>query len=397
MLSTHFTAVHQPRNQELRGLELCTRQAADFIERCQWEEDLRVREERYRTLAQRLDAEVHGRTADLEIKAAELSQKAALLDLAKDAIFVKSANGTISYWNEGATTLYGWTMGEALGRSPAELLHSQYPIPLSEIESGDDWEGEICHTKRNGSRIIVVSRWTKIQDSKGGLAGWLEINTDITTRKRAEESTRKLAARLLQMQDEERRRIARELHDSSGQTIAALMMNLEELKKTDEADGERAYLLSQAETVLQNLNKEIRTISHLLHPPLLDVVGLSSALQWYVDGFEKRSGIVTSLELSADFGRVNPDLEIAIFRVVQECLTNVHRHSGSSKAVVRLKPSEDVLLLGSGPVGVGLRGMRERALQLGGTLAIESDDGGTTVRAMFPIAKSALRSAEQLA
>jgi signal transduction histidine kinase len=149
----------------------------------------------------------------------------------------------------------------------------------------------------------------------------------------------------------------------------------------------------------------VRTISHLLHPPLLDEVGLSSALQWYVDEFTKRSGIATTLELAADFGRVNPDLEIAIFRIVQECLTNVHRHSGSSRAVVRLRRSQDEawleiedegkgiapekksLLLGSGPVGVGLRGMRERVLQLGGTLDVESENGGTTVRAMFPIAK----------
>jgi len=209
------------------------------------------------------------------------------------------------------------------------------------------------------------------------------------------------------MQDEERRRLARELHDSAGQMIAALIMNIDQLKKTEGADGERVRLLSDSETLLQNLNKELRTMSHLLHPPLLDEVGLSSALQWYVDGFAKRSGIVTTLELAADFGRVNPDLEIAIFRVVQECLTNVHRHSGSPRAIVRLKRSQDTvlleiedegkgiapekksLLLGSGPVGVGLKGMRERVLQLRGTLEIESNDGGTTVRAIFAVEKLA--------
>src|SRR5215472_76113 len=253
---------------------------------------------------------------------------------------------------------------------------------------------------------------------------------DITERKRAEDAlanardelerlvqertaaARQLSARLLQMQDEERRRIARELHDSAGQMVAALLMNLAQISKTD---SERARLLADNDTILQNLSKELRTISHLLHPPLLDEVGLSSALQWYVDGFAKRSGIATTMELGADFGRVNSELEIAIFRLVQECLTNVHRHSGSSKAIVRLKhsdgavlleiqdeghgiaPDKKSLFLGSGPLGVGLRGMRERVLQLGGTLDIDSGDGGTTVRAMFPIAKSAGMSAQQLA
>jgi len=183
------------------------------------------------------------------------------------------------------------------------------------------------------------------------------------------------------------------------------MMNIDQLITMNGA-GERERLLPDSQALLQNLNKEIRTISHLLHPPLLDEVGLSSALQWYVDGFAKRSGIATTLELGADFGRVNSDLEIAIFRVVQECLTNVHRHSGSSKAIVRLNRSQDAVLLeiqdegkgiapdkrsqilGSGPLGVGLRGMRERVLQLEGTLDVQSDDRGTNVQVMFPIAKS---------
>jgi len=220
-------------------------------------------------------------------------------------------------------------------------------------------------------------------------------------------AARQLSARLLQMQDEERRRIARELHDSAGQLVAALTMNIAQMKAVGGATSEHARLIADSDAVLQNLNKELRTMSHLLHPPLLDEMGLSSALQWYIDGFGKRSGISTTLELASDFGRVQSDLEIAVFRLVQECLTNVHRHSGSSTAAVRLKrsqhavsleiedkghgitPEKKSVLLRSGPLGVGLRGMRERVLQLGGTLHIDSENGGTTIRAMFPIAKAA--------
>jgi len=134
-------------------------------------------------------------------------------------------------------------------------------------------------------------------------------------------AARQLSARLLQMQDEERRRLARELHDSAGQMVAALTMNIDQMKAVDGATSEQARLLADSDAVLRNLNKELRTMSHLLHPPLLDEMGLSSALEWYVDGFGKRSGIVTTLELASDFGRVNSDLEIAVFRLVQECLT----------------------------------------------------------------------------
>jgi PAS domain S-box-containing protein len=416
LLSTHFGSVHRPTDQELRRLELYVRQAADFFERRQREEELRLSEERYRKLTQTLDAEVRVRTADLEKKTAELLQKAALLDLANDAIFVKSANGTISYWNEGATRLYGWTITEALGHSPVELLHSEYPIPLAEIESKEDWRGEICHTKRGGSRIIVVSRWTKIRDSNGGLVGWLEINTDITERKRSEEGLRVLSGKLLHMQDEERRKIARELHDSAGQTLAAVLMNMSQLIDANGRDPEQARLLADNEAMLQNLNKELRTISHLLHPPLLDEMGLSSALQGFVEGFAQRSGIATTLEIDPDFGRLDADAEITIFRVVQECLTNVHRHSGSRKAVVRLTRSSSEVRLevqdqgkgipanmrvsiteaAVGAVGVGLRGMRERVRQLEGNLEVQSGLG-TTITAKLPVPKPAVLSVQEVA
>jgi two-component system, NarL family, sensor kinase len=228
---------------------------------------------------------------------------------------------------------------------------------------------------------------------------------DVTAQKGTRLASRQLNARLLKLQDEERRKFARELHDSAGQLVASLMMNTDHLSKVQELNCEQKRLIADNVTILQNLSKELRTISHLLHPPLLDEVGLSSALQWYVDGFGKRSGIVTTLELDSNFGRLEPDAEIAIFRIVQECLTNVHRHSGSTKAIVRLRrsarevrlevqdegkgiPAEKQMnVLGTGHVGVGFRGMRERVRQLGGKLELRSE-AGTTVIAILPVAKA---------
>jgi signal transduction histidine kinase len=214
-----------------------------------------------------------------------------------------------------------------------------------------------------------------------------------------------LTGRLLKLQDEERRRIARELHDSVGQTLAALSMNLSSVG----ADLER--LLKAADTVadsaalVDNMCTDIRTITYLLHPPLLDEAGLSSALRWYIRGFAERSKISVNLEFPDDFGRLPQDLETAIFRVIQECLTNIHRHSESQVAIVRLMqsaaevrievedrgkgipPEKQREIDSRGLLGVGMRGMRERLRQLGGSLEIMSagEGQGTTVVARLPL------------
>ena len=350
-----------------------------------------------------LEDRVKERTAELEKQTAELSQKAALLDLANDAIFVKSASGTISYWNEGATRLYGWTTTEALGRSPVELLQSEYPIPLGEIENSDNWEGQIYHTKKDGSRIVVVSRWTKIRDSNGDVAGWLEINTDTTSRKAAEDAARALSGRILTLQDEERRRIAKGLHDSLGQYLAALKMNLDGFPLPT---PEQAVVVADSQEMVEKCLTETRTISHLLHPPLLDEAGFSSAAQWFIEGFAKRSGIAVNLDLPQELMRLHPDVEIALFRAVQECLTNIHKHAGSSLVdilmtqdtkQVRLQISDNGkgipmerlhrLQDGAAQVGVGIAGMRERFRQLGGSLEVRSNVTGTTIVLTIPLPK----------
>lgn len=370
------------------------------------EAELRQAHEKLEERVRQRTAALEERTAALQQKTAEVIEKATLLDLANDAIFVKSTNGTISYWNEGATRLYGWTMTEALGHPPAQLLRSEYPIPLSEIESRDEWEGEILHTKRDGSRIIVVSRWTRIRHSDGNLAGWLEINTDITSRKRAEDAARALSGRILTLQDDERRRIAKELHDSLGQYLAALKMNLDGFPSPTPP---QAALVSESSEIVGKCLSETRTISHLLHPPLLDESGFGSAARWYAEGFARRSGIEVNLDLPQELMRLHPDVEIALFRAVQECLTNIHRHANGSSVDVRMTqdakqvrleiadngqgmPKERInrLLERAGEIGIGIAGMRERFRQLGGSLQIRSSQKGTTVIVTAPVPRRAV-------
>lgn len=218
------------------------------------------------------------------------------------------------------------------------------------------------------------------------------------------QSLSKLSARLIQLQDDERRRIARELHDSVGQMLAALGMNLAAVGADIERLTQAATAVHDSEALVQELSREVRTISHLLHPPLLDEAGLASALRWYVEGFSQRSKIKVDLDFPADFGRLPRESETAIFRTVQECLTNIHRHSGSPTATIRVSasghevhvevedggkgipPERQSEMESAGIPGVGIQGMRERFRQLGGSLEIHSNAKGTLIVARLPVA-----------
>jgi signal transduction histidine kinase len=228
--------------------------------------------------------------------------------------------------------------------------------------------------------------------------------TDLTTEKENAE----LASRIQRLQDEERHSIARELHDSVGQLLAAVTMNLASARsEASKSNDSLAAILDDSSVMVAQVSKEIRTISHLLHPPLLDVAGLCSAIRWYVDGFSDRSRIKVDLELASELGRLCTDTEIAVFRVVQECLTNVYRHSGSDSCSVKLERRQDVLRLevrdsgrgmpkssnGTPSSGFGLRGMEERLRQLRGSLKIDSCDSGTTIVASLPISEARSESA----
>src|ERR1700723_1902586 len=223
---------------------------------------------------------------------------------------------------------------------------------------------------------------------------------------------RALSARLMAMQDEERRRIARDLHDGIGPLIAALSMNNGLLaQQTKKLGPEVGEVLQQNSQLVEQLSKETRTISHLLHPPLLDEIGLLPAIKMFAEGFAERSSVKVAVELSPDIGRLPPNVEISIFRIVQECLTNVYRHSGSKTAQIKISHTPDKLLSvqvrdeGKGMTGtngasttsgsshgVGLSGMRERLRELGGTLEIQSGKNGTTVSAAVPVNKTMVKS-----
>ncbi len=229
------------------------------------------------------------------------------------------------------------------------------------------------------------------------------LEGEIVDRKRAETSLRELTGRLLRTQDEERRHMARELHDHAGQTLVALGLNLSAmLNRVKGQDENILNLVTQSQSLSDDLSKEIRTLSYLLHPPLLDEVGLVSALRWFVEGFSKRSGIEVELQLPDDSPRLPKLLELVIFRVVQESVTNVHRHSGSPRASIRLTQSLDAVefeivdwgkgiseerrrALATAQVGVGVRGMEERVRQFGGTLTIQSSTAGTKITGTIPL------------
>src|SRR3984893_5573943 len=231
----------------------------------------------------------------------------------------------------------------------------------------------------------------------------------------SELSLRQLSARLLKLQDEERRRIARDLHDTTGQKIAVLSMTLDRLAKlvdTRKADVKDA--LTESRDVVGKIGEEIRTLSYLLHPPLLDECGLASAVLWYAEGFKKRSGLHLSVSIDEELVRLTTDAETALFRVLQESLTNVHRYSGSPSAEIRIFQSPSKVHLeivdhgkgvkggterstfaGAPTLGVGIPGMRERIRQLGGQLEVEFSNEGTRVYATLPREASAEESAEQ--
>ena len=265
------------------------------------------------------------------------------------------------------------------------------------------FSGFIAAFGESARRSLAKSQWAEdeLRNTQAELEGKVQQrNAEL---KLANESLRELSGHLQQLRDEERRQIARELHDSVGQSLAALSMNIARVQSQSERlDPGVASAISENAGIVEQIRKEIRTISHLLHPPLLDVAGLASAVRWYVDGFSERSQIKVKVEIPTEFRRLSDELEIAIFRLVQECLTNIHRHSGSDSATIAIRQEDHTIVvqvkdagrgipldkqmeMRAGRTGVGFSGMQERLRRFGGQLDIQSDSGGTSVTAKLPV------------
>jgi PAS domain S-box-containing protein len=371
---------------------------------------------------------------------------ASIVDSSDDAIISKTLEGVITSWNAGAERLFGYTAKEAIGQHismiiPRDRLDEETKL-LARLSQGDRIDHfDTIRVRKDGATLDISLSISAVRDSAGKIIGVSKIARDITARKRIErelhqseerfrtladaldtqvqfrtqelrrrnaeilqqsDQLRDLSGRLMFAQDQERRRIARELHDSAGQNLAALGMTLARLE--NDANRDPALLsksIKHAQDLIQKLTEEIRTTSYLLHPPMLDELGLSSALRWYTEGLTERSGISIELNIPDDLGRLAPEVELAIFRLVQECLTNIHRHSGSKTAVIRIAREPDKIYaevqdhgkgisterlaeIQSHGVGVGITGMRERVRQSHGELTIDSDPLGTKITAIFP-------------
>ena len=308
--------------------------------------------------------------------------------------------------NEAAIQHYGYSRAEFLSMTILDIRPAEdVPRIIARVLAGFPGRTQKIpsrHRTRNGT-LIDVEIYAQQVPWKSKRAEIVQIH-DISELKRAETALRDLSGRLLQLQDVQQRKMARELHDAVGQTLTALLMKLALGRNLAEAhDAQTETTFGDCLALASRTLNEIRTFSYLLHPPMLDEEGIGAALDLYLEGFAERSGIKVRVAIPDDLGRLPEELEITLFRVVQEALTNVHRHSGSPTADVRLSRDSAALTLevrdqGRGMpreilervrrrgaiAGVGIAGMRERVAQLGGELALDSNVEGSVLRVTFP-------------
>jgi PAS domain S-box-containing protein len=329
-----------------------------------------------------------------------------LFEQAPDAVALVNGNDKIVRINRAFTRIFGYAMHEALGRRLQDLIicnESRDQEYWDLVKRGQRVDTEDVCRRKDGPLLDVAVILVPFSIPRGDALIYA-IYHDITERKRAHDELRELTAQLLQSQDEERRRLARELHDSTGQKLAALAINLSVLNQAAAADARAQRALSESVALTRDCVREIRTLAYLLHPPELEELGLAEAARDCINGFSQRSGIPVELELSSDLGRLPREVETALFRILQESLNNILRHSGSPRARVHIyrSPSsvtikvqdegkgvqESTVRRGSkqsAMPGVGVAGMRERVRQLGGDFEFRSTPNGTTLKAVVPL------------
>jgi PAS domain S-box-containing protein len=348
------------------------------------------------------------------------------------AIFLLDPAGCVITWNNGAERTKGYKASEIIGQHfscfyPDEDVRGGKPAWELEVATKEGrFEDEGWRIRKDGSRFWANVIITAVKDNAGTLMGFTKVTRDFTERmvaqrsleqaqrklQESEKSLRALSLHVLRTQDEERRRIGREIHDSLGQYVSVLKMKLDAMNVSTPTPEETRECANLAEECV----KQVRTLSYLLYPPMLEEMGLTSAIPWYLEGFSKRSGIQTAFHAPHDFGRLSRDAELVLFRVLQESLTNVQRHSQSKTAEINIFHANDVVELQiidkgkgmptsildegnqnwTGSLGVGLRGMSERLRSLGGMLQISSNERGTEVRATVPLQDLAPATTETL-
>jgi PAS domain S-box-containing protein len=358
------------------------------------------------------------------------------------ATWVWDVENDVMFADENMARLFSVSKEVAAGAPLRTYLHAIHPEDLPEVKAaveealatpGKFYERDYRLVQSDGSIRWVIARGRVEHDASGRPLKFPGVLMDITQIKQIQENFRQLSesleatvqsrtqellsrnqemlqqaeqlrvlsSRLLLIQDNERRHIARELHDSVGQTIVALAMSVESISQGDDATV-HVESLQRSRDLVQDLSKEIRTMSYLLHPPLLDETGLSGALHWYIQGMAERSGLQISLQVSETLGRFRDEIELAMFRIIQECLTNIHRHSGAKTASVELVneggdlslkiqddgkgiPAEKLEAIRLQSSGVGMTGMRERVRHLGGGMHIDSNERGTMIAVRLPV------------
>jgi PAS domain S-box-containing protein len=386
------------------------------------------------TLNRELEQRVSERTSELEIRTISLKalneelllrnqQLDAIVATAPDIIFSSERGGDRDYISDRFYEYTGAAPGSAIGHGWLAYVHPEDVVEIQRqwrhcVENGNRYESEYRLRGRSGEYRWFRARAIPVRDSAGSIAKWCGTCADIHDQRLLETSfrenaaylektvqertdaLRRLSGRLMTLQEEERRRIARELHDSVGQELAAAKMNLDRVLL---ADDEQSPITVEAVESLQRAIQQVRTISHLLYPPLLDEVGLTSAVRWYLEGLTARSGIQISFQFTPKaFPRLTRELETAAFRIIQEAMTNLYRHSEATEGTVSLEYLDqsilvrildngtglgrEILQMEASALGVGLGGMKQRVEELGGTLRLSDAQPGTIVEADIPLA-----------